>query len=98
MKAWDLTECPRIRSPARLKRDRVRQAEVLLLPERVVLLNETAGAILRMCDGRTSVAEIIRALEIRYQQTGLQEDVLEFLRTAAEKGWVETWKPASLTP
>jgi pyrroloquinoline quinone biosynthesis protein D len=98
MTAWDVLERPRIRSPARLKYDQARQTDILLLPERVVLLNTAAGAILRLCDGNHTVDQIIRKLEEQYQQSGLKEDVLEFLQDAAEKGWVESWKQASLSP
>lgn len=98
MTAWDDADRPKIRRPARLKYDHTRQSDILLLPERVVVLNETAGAILRLCDGHHTIADIIRQLEAQYQQSGLEADVQEFLRSAAEKGWVEAWKPAPLTP
>lgn len=80
---------PRLRRPARLKYDSTRQTELLLLPERVVNLNATAAAILRLCDGRRTVPEIVGELETAYGQTNLKGDVLEFLAVAADKGWVE---------
>ncbi|TDF99632.1 pyrroloquinoline quinone biosynthesis peptide chaperone PqqD [Paenibacillus piri] len=92
MIAWELSEQPRLRSPARLKYDKTRQSDMLLLPERVVNLNPTAGAILWLCDGRRTVAQIIDELEVKYDQTGLKDDILEFLTQAADKGWVEAWK------
>lgn len=81
---------PRLRRPARLKYDTTRQTELLLLPERVVSLNATAAAILRLCDGSRSVSEIVGELEAAYEQTDLKGDVLTFLAVAADKGWVES--------
>jgi coenzyme PQQ biosynthesis protein PqqD len=52
---------------------------VLLLPERAVLLNETAAEILELCQDRT-VEEIVEALRVRYEAgPDLEEDVLGFL-------------------
>jgi pyrroloquinoline quinone biosynthesis protein D len=93
-----LTEQPKLRRPARLKYDSVRQAELLLLPERIVRLNSAAGEILRLCDGQRTVAAIIYQLERKYPETELKEDVLEFLATAADKGWLEPWKSVTRTP
>ncbi|RKP47922.1 pyrroloquinoline quinone biosynthesis peptide chaperone PqqD [Cohnella endophytica] len=92
MITWELSDQPTLRSPARLKYDKARQTDLLLLPERVVNLNATAGAILWLCDGKRTVAQIIEQLETRYDQADLEADILEFLNQAADKGWVETWK------
>ena len=84
-----LSERPKLRMPGRMKYDKARQTELLLLPERVVELNEAAGAILRLCDGQRTIAQIIGELESKYGQTGLGDDIVEFFVTAAEKGWLE---------
>ncbi|MBO9599330.1 MAG: pyrroloquinoline quinone biosynthesis peptide chaperone PqqD [Cohnella sp.] len=89
MSRWAPSERPRLSSPGRLKYDKARQTELLLLPERVVELNEAAGAILRLCDGQRSVESIIEELETKYGQTGLEDDIYEFFAVAAEKGWLE---------
>lgn len=85
-----LSEKPRLRRPARLKYDPTRQTDLLLLPERVVRLNATAGEILRLCDGQRTVAEIIGELETKYNQPDLGKDILAFLDQASGKKWVET--------
>lgn len=89
MSQWALSERPRLSSPGRLKYDKARHTELLLLPERVVELNETAGAILRLCDGQRTIAHIIEELESKYGQSGLGDDIVEFFAVAAEKGWLE---------
>ncbi|WP_158630061.1 pyrroloquinoline quinone biosynthesis peptide chaperone PqqD [Cohnella sp. AR92] len=89
MSARALSERPRLRRPGRMKYDKARQSEMLLLPERVVELNEAAGAILRLCDGNRSIAQLIEELETRFGQTGLENDIVEFLASAEERGWLE---------
>ena len=89
MNAWAPGARPMLRSPGRMKYDRARQADLLLLPERVVQLNHAAGAILWLCNGRRTTAQIVSELETRYGQFGLEEDVLAFLGTAVDQGWVE---------
>ena len=69
---------------ARLRHDRVRNGQTLLLPERVIALSASAAEILDLCDGR-SEAE----LKTRYPEANLEKDVLEFLATARQKGWLE---------
>ena len=80
---------PRLARKARLRYEEVRQTDFLLLPERVVKLNASGAAILRLCDGSRTVTEIAKELEIRYSQPGVEKDVLEFLRQVSGQGWVE---------
>ncbi|MGO4106615.1 pyrroloquinoline quinone biosynthesis peptide chaperone PqqD [Paenibacillus sp. YAF4_2] len=89
MSLWTLSERLRLRSPGRIKYDKVRQMELLLQPERIIELNEAAGAILRLCDGQRTIEQIIEELEAKYGQSGLKDDIVEFCAVAAEKGWLE---------
>ncbi|MFC5401438.1 pyrroloquinoline quinone biosynthesis peptide chaperone PqqD [Cohnella soli] len=92
MTRWELSDQPRLRSPARMKYDKARSTELLLLPERVVELNATAGAILRLCDGERTISQMIEQLEATYGESNLEADVRDFLHQAADRGWVERWK------
>jgi pyrroloquinoline quinone biosynthesis protein D len=74
---------------ARLEFDPVRQQRVLLYPEGVVLLNDTGGAILDLCDGVRSVADIAATLEERYH-CDVTADVIEYLSGLAERDLVRT--------
>ncbi len=74
---------------ARLRYEEVRKVDLLLLPERVVKLNPTGAAILRLCDGSRTVREIAKELEARYGRADLKDEVIEFLGKVAEQGWVE---------
>ena len=86
----DPASAPRLVRKGRLRFDEVRDGDVLLLPERVVRLNTSSAAILRLCDGTRTVAEIIAKLEADFDTPGLGDDVLGFLRDARERGWVTT--------
>ena len=80
---------PRLARNARLRYEEVRKADLLLLPERVVKLNPTGAAILRLCDGNHTVRDIATELETRYGQQNLEKDVLDFLRQVTAQGWVK---------
>jgi pyrroloquinoline quinone biosynthesis protein D len=69
---------------ARLDFDQARQQRVLLYPEGALLLNETGAAILELCDGRRSIAEIARVLGERYH-CEVGGDVTEYLSRLVER-------------
>lgn len=79
---------PAIWRLARLDYDPVRAQRVLLYPEGVVLLNETGAAILNLCDGRRTVAEIAAHLGERYQ-CDVTNDVIEYLSGLAAQSLVK---------
>jgi coenzyme PQQ biosynthesis protein PqqD len=66
----------------------VREKQVLLGPEKVVVLNETAAAILARCDGQRTVSDIAGDLGTQYQRA-VDDDVLTLLKRLAEKGLIE---------
>jgi pyrroloquinoline quinone biosynthesis protein D len=74
----DASATPSLWRLARLDYDAVRQRPVLLYPEGVVFLNQTGAAILELCDGRRTVAEIASVLGARYDADVL-DDVAEYL-------------------
>lgn len=84
-----LPERPKVAGRARMRYDKTRACQVLLLPERVVMLGESAAEILGLCDGRRRVAEIVAELKRRYPEADLEADVLEFLEEAVERKWLE---------
>jgi pyrroloquinoline quinone biosynthesis protein D len=72
---------------ARLEFDPVRQQRVLLYPEGVVLLNKTGSAILDLCDGKRSIAEIAGVLNDTYN-CDVTADVIEYLSGLVERDLV----------
>lgn len=57
-----LDAVPRLRRGVKTAYDETRAGHVVLFPEGVLVLNETAAAVVALCDGRTSVAGIARRL------------------------------------
>jgi pyrroloquinoline quinone biosynthesis protein D len=75
---------PRLWKLARLDFDPVRQRHVLLYPEGAVLLNDTGAAILELCNGNRTVAEIATILGERYH-ADVSADVTEYLEKMADR-------------
>jgi pyrroloquinoline quinone biosynthesis protein D len=73
---------------ARLDYDAVRDRPVLLYPEGAVFLNDTGRAILELCDGRRTVAEIAATLGARYD-ADVAADVAEYLEELAGRELVD---------
>jgi pyrroloquinoline quinone biosynthesis protein D len=61
---------------------------VLLYPEGMVKLNQSAAEILKRCDGQRSVPSIVDELEHAFGASGLRGEVDDFLVAATERGWI----------
>ncbi len=79
---------PQLASHARLTFDRTRERDVLLMPEAVWVLNGTGAAILGLCDGHRTVAEIMQELRGRYNSV-VGDDVEHFIARLVDKGYLE---------
>lgn len=71
------------------RRDRVRDADLLVLPERVVVLQGNAGSIVRLCDGVRDVDEIVAELAEQHPGAPVAEEVPVFLRRLRKEGWLK---------
>ena len=76
---------PRLARRARYRWDEIRGQHQLVFPEGVLVLNESAAAIVRRCDGRTT-DELIAALAEACDEGDPAADVLAFLETLTGKG------------
>jgi pyrroloquinoline quinone biosynthesis protein D len=85
----DLQTCPKIAKLFKLQWEEVQQSWVLLYPEGMVKLNASAGEIMTRIDGATAVIDLVHALELKFNTTGLQADVLDFLTIAQGRGWIK---------
>ncbi|MEV6833080.1 pyrroloquinoline quinone biosynthesis peptide chaperone PqqD [Streptomyces sp. NPDC051133] len=83
----DGSDRPRLAAHVRLTFCRTRQRKVLLHPETVVVLNGSGAAILELCDGRRTVAEIVAELGARYE-TVPDDEVRRFLARLVARRWV----------
>jgi pyrroloquinoline quinone biosynthesis protein D len=79
---------PRLARHVRLAFCRTRQRQILLHPETVVVLNGSGAAILELCDGRRTVAEIVSELGARYR-TVPGDEVRQFLTRLVARRWME---------
>jgi pyrroloquinoline quinone biosynthesis protein D len=79
---------PRLARHVRLTFDRVRDRHVLLTPEQVTVLNGTGAAILELCDGRRTVAEIVAELHERYDRVD-EAEIRFFLAQLTARQCVE---------
>ena len=87
---WSDAAQPRLAKGVRLQIDSVTGKSVLLFPEGIVELNETAHEILTRCDGRT-VSEIVEALTKEYDANpaSLSTDVRETLADLQRRKLIE---------
>jgi pyrroloquinoline quinone biosynthesis protein D len=82
------TNRPRLARLVRLEWDPVRERQVLLAPEGVLVLNQTGATILGLCDGERTVVEIVEELRERYNRVD-GDEVRDFLARLVAKRWVE---------
>ena len=54
----------------------------------IVVVNTSAGEILKRCDGKATLADITASLEQSFGASGLSGDVFAFIGMAVEKKWV----------
>ena len=81
---------PRLADKARLKWDAVREKHLLLYPEGLLALNQTAHDVLALCDGQRDVAEIVKTLAAQYavDANAIDADVKEILQKLSQKTFV----------
>jgi pyrroloquinoline quinone biosynthesis protein D len=80
------TARPRLAAKARLKWDEIRQKPLLLYPEGVLVLNQTAQEVIALCDGQRTVAEIVKTLGEKFGGDQIDQDVKDLLARLIGKG------------
>jgi coenzyme PQQ biosynthesis protein PqqD len=96
-----LTSRPRLVPRARLRDDPRRGCTVLLSSEEVYVLNDSAAAVLRLCDGARDVGDVVCALVATTapdRHDVVAGDVLGFLRALAERGLLADATPTEPAP
>lgn len=90
----ETTQIPQFRRGYRLQWEPAQESHVVLYPEGMAKLNETAAAILELVDGKRDAAAIIAELNTRFPEAGgVDEDVLQFLMAAVEQKWIQCREP-----
>lgn len=80
---------PAFRPGYRMQWEPVQNCHVLLYPEGMVQLNDSAAEVLQRVDGQRSVNAIIDELKACFPAASeLDEDVLNFIEEAHEQHWI----------
>ena len=82
---------PHLPAYLKLRHDAGRGRWILLAPERVLTPDQTAVAVLKLCDGNRTVEEIVEALAQEYSAPAdvIRADVLDLLQGLADKGYIK---------
>lgn len=83
---------PKLVAKARLRFDRHSGQHLLLYPEKGLALNETGTAVVKLCTGDRSVAEIVDALCGQWStapRARIEQEVLEFLEQLDRRGLIQ---------
>lgn len=78
----------RLSPKMRLQWEQAQDSHVLLYPEGMVQLNESAAMILKLCDGTRDPAAIVAELTSRFGDADIAADIQEFLDAAHSRGWI----------
>lgn len=90
MSELNLQQPLRIRRGFRLQWEPVQNGHVLLYPEGMIQLNDSAAHILKLVDGKRSIEHIIGELQAQFPDVpNLDEDVLTFVGVAHAQFWLE---------
>ncbi len=73
----------------RLQWEPAQDAHVLLYPEGMVKLNQSAGEILKRCDGTRDIDTLIADLQQAFNTQDLGDEVRLFIAEAGRRGWLE---------
>ncbi|MBD8828965.1 pyrroloquinoline quinone biosynthesis peptide chaperone PqqD [Pseudomonas sp. CFBP 13602] len=94
--SFDRLQTPRWRQGYRFQYEPAQKGHVLLYPEGMIKLNESASAIGGLIDGQRSVATIIAELDAQFP--GVPElaiDIEQFMEVARAQHWIELAQPAT---
>ncbi|MFD1343083.1 pyrroloquinoline quinone biosynthesis peptide chaperone PqqD [Litorisediminicola beolgyonensis] len=87
----DADAIPYLPRGVRIHRDRVREAWVLLAPERAITLDQVAHAVLSEVDGERSFGAICAALGSKYNapEEEIAKDSAGFLKALKDRRFLE---------
>ena len=78
----------RLAAGRQLQKDSAGDGHLLTGPAGIVQLNESAAAILALCDGTLTREQIIARILPRSKDDSFAVDVREFLNAARRRGWI----------
>lgn len=80
---------PHLSCRLRLQYESAQTRWVLRDPEGTVQLNDSAAEILRRCDGRHTVADIVSELEALFDTQGIAPQVRALIAEGTRRGWLD---------
>lgn len=83
-----MKQAPEIAPTFRFQWEEAQDCYVILYPEGMVKLSQSAGEIMKRCDGEKDAAQIIAELEADFPGVDLRKDVNNFLEQAKNNGWI----------
>lgn len=83
---------PHLPRGVRLRRDEARSRWTLLAPERIFEIDDTAAAVLKLCDGERNLSAIVAELAANYAASPavIEKDVVAMLADLKAKRVLET--------
>lgn len=87
--SFDRTQVPAWRPGYRFQYEPAQKGHVLLYPEGMIKLNESAGLIGALIDGERDVAAIIAELERQFPGVPqVADDIEQFMEVARAEHWI----------
>lgn len=80
---------PNLSRRFRLQYEEAQSRWVLLYPEGMVQLNDSAAEILKRCDGERSLDAIVAELEQAFHAEGLAPQIQALLEEGQRRGWID---------
>ena len=80
---------PKLSPLFRFQWEEAQQCHVVLYPEGMVKLSQSAGEIMKQVDGEKSVTTIIQTLSDLFDGADVGDDVIAFITEAEKNGWIE---------
>lgn len=86
----DLSIIPTWRQGYRFQFEPAQNAYVLLYPEGMIKLNQSASEIGQHIDGQTSIAEIIQKVTVKFGDIPeIKQDIIEYMLVAQREHWID---------
>ncbi|RZF53038.1 pyrroloquinoline quinone biosynthesis peptide chaperone PqqD [Acinetobacter halotolerans] len=88
--ALDLNLIPTWRQGYRFQFEPAQNGFVILYPEGMIKLNESAGAIGQYIDGQNNVSSIIAELKQQFGDVAdIEQDVVDYMLVAQQQHWID---------
>ncbi|GLQ73607.1 MULTISPECIES: pyrroloquinoline quinone biosynthesis peptide chaperone PqqD [Vibrio] len=75
----------------RMQYEQAQKSHVLLFPEGMVTLSDSAAEVLAMFEQETTPSIAITRLCARYPNEDIESDIIEFLDVAYDKQWLQPY-------